>query len=438
MRWYEMQKDGVGKQANRFYEKGLKYYDESNYEKAVEQFTKAANDAPMWALPLYYRGMANCAMGKYPEGIEDFGVATGLDPMNVDAFFWKGVACQHNDQPYDATISLCNALRIDPTRADISDRVRKIWAIEDPYEVVTRIESFEMLGSHHPTRLHIEVSFEENDKEQSKPVLKEYPAEKKDLSMVALPPAAKDYISRITNIIQHPELAKKCKLRRSAGAIFEGPNGTGKTETAFSLAGQLGWNIVTVSFGGVASKWLGQTEGNIARIFGALENSGYLPAVVLFDEIDSLVRFKDSESRSFECGIVSAFINEINKLNSSLTGHKEIFVIGTTNHIGLIDASIIRSGRLDCIAMPLPDVVVREEIFRIHFKDKPATYLDYKTLAYKTDGCSGADIASLANEVSYRVFENQLNEGSEVKITMGVLENIINERRKVTKLPGYA
>jgi SpoVK/Ycf46/Vps4 family AAA+-type ATPase len=343
------------------------------------------------------------------------------------------------DRQADATMAYAQALKVESDCEHARNRLAQMWSSEIRRFQEPKEPTIRPLSAYDEDRRHVDITFEENEREQSRAMLKEYPAQAKDLSSVALPEDAKRYIDRVTKIIKNPNLAEECGLRRPYGVILEGPNGTGKTELAHALSGELDWNIVTASFGSFASKWLGQTENNLVKIFDTLKAEGLLPAVVLFDEIDSIARSKDGESRAYECTIVNTLITEINRLASD-AGLKEVFIVGTTNHINLIDPAIIRSGRLDRVAMPLPTLEAREQIFRIHFRGKPvAKDVDFSLLAYRTEGRSGADIAAYANEAAFKLFEARLADRKVREITMGMMEDIISHQSSAPKrLSGYA
>jgi cell division protease FtsH len=89
--------------------------------------------------------------------------------------------------------------------------------------------------------------------------------------------------------------------------------------------------------------------------------------------------------------------------------------------------------------MPLPTLKAREQIFRIHFKDKPvAQDVDFELLAHQTEGRTGADIAAFANEASYRLFEARLRNKRVKQITMDIMEDIIRRPHARAHVGGYA
>ncbi len=163
---------------------------------------------------------------------------------------------------------------------------------------------------------------------------------------------------------------------RGVTALFEGPPGTGKTMVAGALASELGLDLFRVDLSKVMSKWIGETERNLANVFAAAEESR---ALILFDEADSLFT-KRTEVKSSNDRYANLEVNYLLQRLDSFTGT----AILTTNLGTAIDPAFKR--RLSFRVMfPIPDDELREQLWRAHLpKDLPvADDLDLADLAHR-------------------------------------------------------
>jgi len=123
------------------------------------------------------------------------------------------------------------------------------------------------------------------------------------------------------------------------------------------------------------------------------------PCILLFDEIESLVQKRSIEDSSgVSQRVVGQFLSEMDGLEEL----KGVVVIGTTNRLDLVDTALLRAGRFDfLLELPKPDEKTREEIFKIHTREKPlAEDVDLKNLAKETEGLVGSDIEAICKKAS--------------------------------------
>lgn len=165
------------------------------------------------------------------------------------------------------------------------------------------------------------------------------------------------------------------KSRRGLGisALFAGPSGTGKTMAAEVLANELDLDLYRIDLSGVVSKYIGETEKNLARVFDAAEEAG---AILLFDEADALfgkrTEVKDSHDRYANI--------EVSYLLQRMEAYRGLAIL-TTNLKGSIDDAFLRRIRF-LVNFPFPDARQREEIWRRAFpRATPTEGLDYARLA---------------------------------------------------------
>ncbi len=223
------------------------------------------------------------------------------------------------------------------------------------------------------------------------------------------------------------KLAKEYGLNTVKGILFYGPPGCGKTMFAKVIASHAGASFFSVTGADFRSKWFGEAEKNIAKVFA--EARKHAPAVIFFDEIDQMLgkREETMTSDSPERRIVAQFLSEMD-------GIKElgnVLIVGATNEPDLIDPAALRPGRFDkLIYIPLPDKPAREAIFRVQLQGKPlADDMDIGRLAHLTERFSGADIADLCTKVAEQSLHLSLEGARAVTLTMRAFE----EQLKSTK-----
>lgn len=194
------------------------------------------------------------------------------------------------------------------------------------------------------------------------------------------------------------QMAKHYGLKSVKGILFYGPPGCGKTMFARTVAAQGGARFFSVAGADFRSKWYGEAEKNIAKVFEeARQNT---PAVIFFDEIENMLgkREQTLSSDSPERRVVAQFLAEMDGMREL----RDVLVIGATNEPDLMDPAALRPGRFDkLIYIPLPDAPARESIFRVQLRGKPiAADVDFGQLAACTERFSGADIADVCSKVA--------------------------------------
>jgi vesicle-fusing ATPase len=176
-----------------------------------------------------------------------------------------------------------------------------------------------------------------------------------------------------------------------AAALFAGPSGTGKTLAAEVIAGVLSLDVYRIDLSQVVSKYIGETEKNLARIFAAAENGG---AILLFDEADALFgkrsEVKDSHDRYANV--------EVSYLLQKMEAYRGLAIL-TTNQKSALDTAFLRRLRY-IVNFPFPDAAARAEIWKRIFPDAtPSQGLDPQALARLS--ISGGSIRSVALNATY-------------------------------------
>ncbi len=201
--------------------------------------------------------------------------------------------------------------------------------------------------------------------------------------------------------MKEPEKFLKMGIKPPKGALLYGPPGCGKTLLARALATESGANMILVRGPEILSKWVGESEKAIREIFRKAKTSS--PCVVIFDELDSLARYKTGEMSGVGETILSQLLTEMEEGVSS-----RVVVLGITNRPDLLDNSMLRTGRLDlALYVQQPDEKGRLEIIKILTEHMPLTAdIKLQEIARATQNYSGADLASLCREAAVPAMQN--------------------------------
>ncbi|MFL5843933.1 MAG: AAA family ATPase [Solirubrobacteraceae bacterium] len=208
-----------------------------------------------------------------------------------------------------------------------------------------------------------------------------------------LPQDTKDQLKQLQAIIEEPESARRFGIDPPSGLLLAGPPGTGKTTVAKVIAAQAHCSFYPVSGADVMSKWVGESEGNIRRLFErARENR---PSVVFIDEIDAIA------GRRGEFQVHDTQVNQLLSEIDGIAGQRGVFVIGATNRPDQLDPAILRGGRLSrTIVLGLPDEPGRRAILGLYTARMPTVGVDLDALAHSAEGFSPADLKALCQEAA--------------------------------------
>jgi len=223
--------------------------------------------------------------------------------------------------------------------------------------------------------------------------------------------------------MKEPTKFTKMGIRPPKGALIYGPPGCGKTLIARALATETGANMILVRGPEILSKWIGESEKAVREIFRKAKASA--PCVVIFDEMDSLARYKSGEGGPSET-ILSQLLTEIEEGMSS-----RVVVLGITNRPDVLDSSLLRTGRLDLVLyVPPPDEKGRLEIIKILTKKMPlSSDVKLQEIAVATQNYTGADLAALCREAAVHAMK-----GNSSKITNSDFANSLKQiKPSITK-----
>lgn len=200
----------------------------------------------------------------------------------------------------------------------------------------------------------------------------------------------------------HPELAQRYGISIGGGVLLFGPPGTGKTMFAKAIACELDATMFVISPAQIMSKWVGEAEQNIRKLFDAAKAEK--KAIIFMDEVEALVpRRRDSQS-TVMTRVVPQILQEIEGFDRQ--ADRALLFLGATNEPWSLDPAMLRPGRLDAkIYVPLPDAAARFKLFEIYLAKRPlADDVNLAQLVEQTAGYSGADIKAVAERSARRPF----------------------------------
>ncbi len=201
-----------------------------------------------------------------------------------------------------------------------------------------------------------------------------------------------------------PGKFNKMGIKPPKGALIYGPPGCGKTMLARAFATESGANMILVKGPEILSKWVGESEKAVREIFRKAKASS--PCVVIFDELDSLARYKSGDEGGVGETVLSQLLTEMEEGVSS-----RVVVIGISNRPDLLDNSLLRTGRLDLVLyVSPPDEKGRLEIIKILTAKMPlASDVKLKEIAVSTQNYTGADLAALCREAAVNAMQINAN-----------------------------
>ncbi len=229
--------------------------------------------------------------------------------------------------------------------------------------------------------------------------------------------------------MRNTELAKAFGKSLSGGLLLYGPPGCGKTFIARAVAGELGASFFSVGISDVLDMYTGQSERNLARIFG--EARRHAPCVLFFDELDALGQKRSHLAHS------SSMRNTVNQMlaemDSASADNDGVFVLGATNHPWDIDSALRRPGRFDRMVLVLPpDAPARAAVLRYHLRDRPVADVNLDRIVKLTEHFSGADLAHVCTTAAERALALSMRDGRLHALTTKDLEAAVKEIRPST------
>jgi transitional endoplasmic reticulum ATPase len=224
----------------------------------------------------------------------------------------------------------------------------------------------------------------------------------------------------------HPEQAQRYGIRSGGGILLYGPPGTGKTLIARATAGELDAHFFEAKPADLMSKWVGEAEQNVHRLFEAARACER--AVIFLDEVEALLPKRRNSTSTVMQRVVPQFLAEL----EGFAGRSpNVLLIGATNEPWSIDPAALRPGRFDeKIYVPLPDAAARRRILELNLSGRPlAPDVDLDELTARLERYSGADIVQVCLRAGTLAFLDAVERGVEREITWADFETALNEIR---------
>ena len=209
----------------------------------------------------------------------------------------------------------------------------------------------------------------------------------------------KHEMEEIVDFLKNPKKYSEIGARIPKGVLLLGPPGTGKTLLAKAVAGEAGCPFFPISGSDFVEMFVGVGASRVRDLFEQAKKNA--PSIIFIDEIDAVGRHRGA-------GLGGGHDEREQTLNQLLvemdgfTGNESVIVIAATNRRDILDPALLRPGRFDRqIVVGYPDIKGREEILKVHTRNKPlAPDVNLKTIAKTTVGFTGADLENLVNEAS--------------------------------------
>lgn len=423
-----------------YFNRALCYYNKKNYDKSIEDYSKAAELDPDNPMIYNNRGDAYYRKQDFERAIADYDKAISINPNYLKAHYNRGLAyaCL---QDYETAIeNFTKVTEIDPNFAEaynargLAYEYLEKWdeAIAD-YEKALQInpdftEAREHLESARKKRSEREIG----EGVSAVKFLQKPKITFKDVTgMEKVKELLKEYI---VYPLLDPELARRYGKLGGGGVLMYGPPGCGKTYIMKAAAGECSANFINVKLSDVLDMYVGNTEKNIRNIFETARKS--TPCIVFIDEIDGLGGRRDQmrESVQYMRMAVNQLLYEMDGIEAR---NENVLVVAATNSPWDVDPALRRAGRFTkLVYVGEPDHASRKATLQYWSRGRPlAPGIDWDRLARATVGYSQADLKAICDDAAAIPWLEALKTGRQRPITMGDFIQAI--RKKRSSLPPW-
>lgn len=252
---------------------------------------------------------------------------------------------------------------------------------------------------------------------------------KVNFSQVAGNNEAKEDLSEVVEFLKFPKKFEATGARIPKGVLLVGAPGTGKTLLARAVAGEADVPFFSISGSEFVEMFVGVGASRVRDLFAKAKKNA--PCIIFVDEIDAVGRRRGSGMG----GGHDEREQTLNQILVEMDGFEQgenVIVLAATNRADVLDPALLRPGRFDRrVMIDLPDRKDREAILKIHFAKKPSNKdVDLDSLAAKTAGSSGADLANMANEAAIIAARNNRKEIINSDVTSALEKVAIGPERK--------
>ena len=210
--------------------------------------------------------------------------------------------------------------------------------------------------------------------------------------------AAKQDLEEIVDFLKNPKRYEALGAKIPRGVLLAGDPGTGKTLMARAVAGEANVPFFSISGSEFAEMFVGVGASRVRDLFSKAKKNA--PSIIFIDEIDAVAHKRDARGGAGRED--EQTLNQILVEMDGFDNESGVIVMAATNRVDMLDKALLRPGRFDRhVDVALPERKDRLAILKVHFKNKPVDdTVDLESLAKKTAGSSGADLANIANEAA--------------------------------------
>ena len=239
----------------------------------------------------------------------------------------------------------------------------------------------------------------------------------------------KEELMEVVDFLRNPNKFSDLGARIPKGVLLVGPPGTGKTLLAKAVAGESGVPFYSISGSDFVEMYVGVGASRVRDLFETAKKTA--PCIIFIDEIDAVGRHRGA-------GLGGGHDEREQTLNQLLVEmdgfgvNDGVIVIAATNRPDILDPALLRPGRFDRqVTVNLPDIKGREEILKVHSKNKPlGSDVDLATVAKSTPGFSGADLANLLNEAALHAARKKKTVINTTDIEEATIKVIVGPQKK--------
>lgn len=244
---------------------------------------------------------------------------------------------------------------------------------------------------------------------------------------------AKQELQEVVEFLKTPEKFQALGAKIPRGVLLVGPPGTGKTLLAKAVAGEAGVPFFSISGSDFVEMFVGVGASRVRDLFRQAKEKA--PCIIFIDEIDAIGR---ARGKNLVSGSNDERENTLNQLLTEMDGFgtdSGVIILAATNRPDILDSALLRPGRFDRqISIDKPDLVGREQIFKVHLQGKElAPGVDPKKLSAQTPGFAGAEIANVCNEAALIAARNN-KEKIDMQDFQDAIDRVIGGLEKKNKL----